>query len=65
MKSSFRLDCQQLCDWLNRSSGSQLSLDLEMVAAVQSLPNPLNQAITHLLDRSGYVNCIETALDVY
>jgi glutaminase len=57
--------CQQLCDWLNRSSGSQLTLDLDMVAAVQSLPNPLNQAITHLLHRSGYVDSIGPALDVY
>jgi glutaminase len=57
--------CQQLCDWLNRSSGSQLTLDLDMVAAVKSLPNPLNQAITHLLHRSGYVDSIDPALDVY
>jgi glutaminase len=41
--------CQQLCDWLNQCSGSQLTLDLDMVASVQSQPNPLNYAITHLL----------------
>jgi glutaminase len=57
--------CQQLCDWLNESSGSQLTLDLHLVAAVQSLPNPLNRAITHLLHRSGYVDSIDSALDVY
>jgi glutaminase len=57
--------CQKLCDWLNRASGSQLTLDLDMVAAVRSLPNPINQAITHLLHRSGYVDSIDPALDVY
>jgi glutaminase len=48
--------CQNLCDWLNQLAGSQISLDLAMLASVRSAPNPINQAIAHLLNRGGYLD---------
>jgi len=57
--------CQNLCDWLNEFAGSNLSLDPNMLASVRSLPNPINRAIAHLLYRSGSIDSIETALDIY
>ena len=36
-----------------------------MLASVRSLPNPINQAIAHLLYQSGYIDSIETTLNIY
>jgi glutaminase len=65
--------CQNLCDWLNQLAGSQISLDLAMLASVRSAPNPINQAIAHLLNRGGYLDlpglvpalAIARSLDIY
>ena len=65
--------CQNFCDWLNQLAGSQISLDLDMLESVRSYPNPINQAIAHLLNRGGYLDshgllpalAIAKALDVY
>lgn len=65
--------CQNFCDWLNQVAGSQLSLDLDMLGSVRSSPNPINQAIAHLLHRGGYLDshglspalAIANTLDVY
>lgn len=65
--------CQNFCDWLNQLAGSQISLDLDMLESVRSYPNPINQAIAHLLNRGGYLDShglppslvIAKTLDVY
>ena len=65
--------CQTFCDWLNQLAGSQISLDLDMLASVRSSPNTINQAIAHLLHRGGYLDshgslpapAIAKTLDVY
>ena len=57
--------CQNLCEWLNQYAESQLTLDQEMLASVRSLPNPINQAIARLLNQAGYLDSVETALDIY
>jgi glutaminase len=57
--------CQNLCRWLNQFADSHLTLDQDMLESVRSLPNPINQAIAHLLSQAGYLDSIETALDTY
>jgi glutaminase len=65
--------CQNLCDWLNECSGSQLSLDVNMLESVRSQPNPINHTIAHLLyrhrqiDANGWPSAreIDIALDTY
>lgn len=65
--------CQNFCDWLNQLAGSQIGLDLDMLESVRSYPNPINQAIAHLLNRGGYLDshgllptlAIAKTLDVY
>lgn len=57
--------CQQLGEWLNQLAESQLVLDQTMLASVRSLPNPINQAIAHVLKQAGYLDEISTTLDTY
>ncbi|MCU0569575.1 MAG: glutaminase, partial [Oculatellaceae cyanobacterium Prado106] len=57
--------CDHFCQWLNQLSGSHLTLDQPMLASVESLPNPINRAIAHLLKQAGHIDSIETALDTY
>jgi glutaminase len=57
--------CEQLRQWLNQHSGSQLQLDQGMLESVRSLPNSTNRAIAERLAQSGYLNSVETALDAY
>ncbi|MCY7282883.1 MAG: glutaminase [Cyanobacteria bacterium CAN_BIN43] len=57
--------CHDFCQWLNQRSGSQLTLDHTMLESVESLPNPINQAIAHVLNQAGYLDSIETTLDTY
>jgi len=57
--------CHNFCQWLNQRSGSQLTLDHTMLESVESLLNPINQAIAHVLNQAGYLDSIETTLDTY
>jgi glutaminase len=57
--------CEHLCEWLNQVAGSELALDRQMLASVQAQPNPINQAIAHLLSKSGYVDAPAIALAAY
>jgi len=57
--------CEALRQWLNHSSGAQLTLDEAMLASVRSVGNETNRAIAQLLGQAGYIHSIETALDTY
>jgi glutaminase len=53
--------CDRLQDWLNQRSGAKLSLDQAMLASVQSVANPINQAIAHRLTVAGHLQQPELA----
>jgi glutaminase len=57
--------CAKLRQWLNQSAGSQLSLDVEMLASVRSLANETNWTIANYLARSGDLNNAASTLDTY
>ncbi|NJO78582.1 MAG: glutaminase A [Cyanobacteria bacterium RM1_2_2] len=57
--------CEQLRQWLNQQSSSQLRLDQSMLDSVRSLPNSTNRAIAEQLAQAGYLNSVEIALDTY
>ncbi len=60
-----RSRCEALRQWLNHSSGAQLTLDAAMLTSVRSVGNETNRAIAQLLRQSGYLHSVETALDTY
>jgi glutaminase len=60
-----RANCERLCTWLNQQSGATLKLDEVMLASVRSLSNETNYAIANMLMQSGYLSCVETAIDTY
>lgn len=57
--------CQTLCRWLNHLSGAQLWLDQAMLASVRSVGNETNRAIATVLEKTGHLHSVETALDTY
>lgn len=58
--------CEQFCNWLNDYGQTQLFLDRQLLASVESLPNAINQNLTQLLAQSGYLGSSEAvALDTY
>ena len=63
--SDARSRCETLRQWLNQRSNCHLFLDEAMLKSVRSLPNERNRAIANRLPASGYVGCMETALDTY
>ena len=63
--SDARSRCETLRQWLNQRSNCHLFLDEAMLKSVRSLPNERNRAIANRLPASGYLDCMETALDTY
>jgi glutaminase len=58
--------CTQLfCAWLNKLAGSQLYLDLEMLASVRATRSQINLAIAYHLHQSGHIKNVESAIDIY
>ena len=57
--------CQNLQNWLNKRSQSDLFLDELILKSVQSLPNPRNQAIIDELTKTNHIKDPEITLDTY
>ncbi|MBW4551622.1 MAG: glutaminase [Aphanocapsa sp. GSE-SYN-MK-11-07L] len=53
--------CDQLQAWLNQRSRANLQLDLGMLASVESVENPINQAIAQRLAMAGYLQSPQLA----
>jgi glutaminase len=56
--------CQHIQQWLNHQAGSEFVLDQAMLSAVESTPNPNNQAIAARLQSAGRINAT-SALATY
>ncbi len=56
---------QLFCQWLNKLAGSQLYLDLEMLASVRATRSQINVAIAQYLYQTQHIENIELALDTY
>ncbi|MBE9209282.1 glutaminase A [Nostoc sp. LEGE 06077] len=54
-----------LCQWLNKLTGSQLFLDQVMLASVRASRSPVNQAITNYLAEKNHLENSDIALDTY
>jgi len=54
-----------LCQWLNQLTGSQLFLDEVMLASVRASRSPVNQAIANYLAQKNRLENPEIALDTY
>lgn len=52
-------------DWLNRFADTELYLDVDILNSVRSTRSPLNLAIARVLYENGYIENIESALDIY
>jgi len=58
--------CNNFRDWLNQYGQTNLCLDRQLLASVESLPNVINQNLTQHLARSGYLGSSQAvALDTY
>ncbi|MFM7559064.1 glutaminase [Cylindrospermopsis raciborskii] len=56
---------QPFVEWLNKLADTQLYLDVAMLNSVRSTRSPLNLAIARILYENGYIDNIESALDIY
>jgi glutaminase len=56
---------QLFCTWLNKLAGTNLYIDLDILASVRANRSPINIDITNCLYEAGNVNNIKFALDVY
>jgi glutaminase len=56
---------QLFCTWLNKLAGTNLYIDLDILASVRANRSPINIDITNYLYEVGNVNNIKFALDVY
>ncbi|QNP28855.1 glutaminase [Cylindrospermopsis curvispora] len=56
---------QSFIEWLNILADTQLYLDVDMLNSVRSTRSPLNLAIARILYENGYIENIESALDIY
>lgn len=57
--------CDRLAAWLNTHTGSQLALDLEVLASVEQTPNPRNRAIAATLAQNRVIADPDLALATY
>ncbi|MDJ1183177.1 glutaminase [Roseofilum casamattae] len=58
--------CDRFREWLNEYGSVRLTLNRQLLASVESLPNLRNRALTEKLAESGYLRSSETiALDTY
>lgn len=57
--------CEGLQQWLNQQGQCALFLDQEMLASVQSLPNPRNRALVTELTANKHLESPELALNTY
>ncbi|MCT7952631.1 glutaminase [Ancylothrix sp. C2] len=57
--------CQTLQNWLNHHANCRLFLDEKLLYSVNSTPNPRNQVIAAELEKAGYIQNAEIALDTY
>lgn len=56
---------QLLYEWLNKLAGSQLYLDVEILASVRATRSQINLAIAQYLSETQQIENIELALDTY
>ncbi len=57
--------CDRLAAWLNTHTGSQLTLDPEVLASVKQTPNPRNRAIAEILHQNRVIADPDLALATY
>jgi glutaminase len=56
---------QSFFQWLNKLAGSEIYLDLEMLACVRATRSQVNVAIAQYLYQHGKITNIDSALDIY
>lgn len=57
--------CEHFIKWLNQLANTQLYLDMKMLNSVRSTRSQLNLAIAQVLCQHGYIENIESAIDIY